>query len=60
MVNDMMMPDCTEPLKTYKSYKSEKFNKLISRTKALKNAVNDSSLKEEDKKALLDKMRNEL
>lgn len=56
----MMMPYVNEKLPSYKSYKAQKFEKAISRIKALKQSVLESSLKEEDKKILIDKMRIEL
>lgn len=41
---------------SYKAYKAEKFNKYINRQMALVQGVKESSLKEEDKKALINKM----
>jgi uncharacterized membrane protein len=48
------------PLPSYKSYKAQRYEKALSRIKALKQSVIDSSLKEEDKKKLLQKMKEEL
>lgn len=45
-----------EPPQSYKSYKAEKFNKLKERARGLKNAVAETSLKPEDKKAILDEI----
>lgn len=41
---------------SYKSYKAQKFEKYVQRQRALVQGVKDSSLKEEDKRALIDKM----
>lgn len=56
----MMCPNYNEKIPTYKSYKAEKFEKAIARTKALRQSVIDSSLKEEDKKSLLNRMSKNL
>lgn len=53
----MLANDSSYPIQTYKSYKGEKFEKYIQKQKAVISGVNQSSLKQEDKKALLMKMR---
>lgn len=56
----MMCPDYTEKVPKYKSYKAEKFHKTLERLKALVSSVVDSSLKDEDKKALIKKMKESI
>ena len=41
----------------YSSYKKQWFEKYLQRQKALLQGVKDSSLKEEDKKALIEQMK---
>jgi len=53
----MMCPDYTEKVPAYKSYKAQKFNKALERIRAIVSSVHDSSLKDEDKRALLKKIR---
>lgn len=45
-----------EPPRSYKCYKAEKFNKLKDRARGLKNAVSETSLTSEDKKAIVNEM----
>lgn len=52
-----MCPDCIEPVPKYKSFKAAKFTKTLERIRALVNSVHDSSLKDDDKRALLKQMR---
>jgi hypothetical protein len=53
----MMCPDYKEKVPSYKSYSAEKFHKALERTRALVQSVNDSSLKDDDKRKLLKQMR---
>ena len=41
------------PVRTYSSYKNEQFNKKLEKMRMLINSVNDTSLKDSDKKILL-------
>jgi DNA-binding transcriptional regulator GbsR (MarR family) len=45
---------------SYKSFKAEKFNKVIERTKGLITSVNESSLSDEDKRKLFFKMKEQI
>jgi hypothetical protein len=42
----------TEKPQSYKSYKAEKFNKLTEKGRGLRNAIQETSLKPEDKEKL--------
>jgi hypothetical protein len=52
--------DTIKPIQTYKSYKAEKTHKYLERVRALRRGVFDSSLKDDDKRTLLEQMRKEL
>lgn len=53
----MIMPDYSEPLRSYKSYKNEQFNKKLEKMRQLINAVNETSLKADDKIKLKKQMQ---
>lgn len=49
----MLIIDMSEPVKSYKSYKSEKFNKTKNRISQLLKGIDDLSLKKDDKDKLI-------
>lgn len=55
----MIYPDIYEnkPIQSYKSYKAEQFNKKLEKARGLVNSINDTSLKPEDKKILIQKIK---
>lgn len=56
----MMFYGTDEPLKTYKSYKKETFERKLTKARMLRQSVSESSLKDEDKKALIELLKKEL
>lgn len=53
----MIFPECNEPVKQYKPYKAIQFNKKLEKARMLINSIDDTSLKPDDKKLLLAKIK---
>ena len=52
-----MMCNFSQPLRSYKSYKNDKFNKYLAKARNICRAIDDLSLNEEDKKKLKKEIR---